>query len=316
MFRRTFSRPWFFATALFVVLLAANLLVLPSFVSSANIAGTLAVAAPLVLAAMAATPSILSGGGGIDISIGPLIGFVNVFIIGVLVGNGIDSPWLVIPAALAVGLVAGLANGVMVAYIRLQPIVATLGSYLVLLGLALVVMRQPGGSAPEWLLVFGSSIGPLPGALILVALALAGWAVLRRLPYYRSLIGVGSDERAAFTAGVNVARVRLVAYGIGGLVAAFAGIALTALVRSGDPNLGASYTVVAIAAVVLGGTAVTGGVGGMVGSIIAAVDILLIQQLLSATRVPSFWIQVAYGAILLVALAVNAGIRSAGKGLR
>jgi len=95
-----------------------------------------------------------------------------------------------------------------------------------------------------------------------------------------------------------------------------AGIALTALVRSGDPNLGASYTVVAIAAVVLGGTAVTGGVGGMVGSIIAAVDILLIQQLLSATRVPSFWIQVAYGAILLVALAVNAGIRSAGKGLR
>lgn len=312
-FRAAFALPWFFAAALFGILLAANLAILPSFLAPVNIAGTLAVAAPLVLAAIAATPSILSGGGGIDISGGPLMGFINVFIIGVLVANGFDSPVVVVPVVLVIGIVVGGVNGVLVSYVRLQPIVATLGMYLVLVGLALVVMGQPGGRSPEWMAQFAGSYGPVPGALVLVAAAIIVWLIVRRLPFHRALLGTGSDDRAAFTAGVNIDLVRVCAYALGGLFAALAGIALTALVRSGDPTLGASFTLVAIAAAVLGGTSVAGGVGGIAGSIIAALDIYLIQQLLSATRVPSFWIQVVYGSILLIALGVNTGIRTLGR---
>jgi len=312
----TLARPWTFSVLLFVVLLICNLIVLPAFLAASNLAATLAVGAPWVLAAMAATPSILSGGGGIDISIGPLIGFVNVFIIGVLVAHGLANPAIVIPVVIAIGIFVGAVNGILVAYIRVQPIVATLGMYLLLVGLALVVLPQPGGTAPTWLIHLAGSFGPVPGSLLLIVPAIGMWIAIRKLPFHRALLGTGSDDRAAFTAGVNTELVRVCAYALGGFFAALAGIALTALVQSGDPTLGAPFTLVAISAAVLGGTSVAGGVGGMAGSIVAALDIYLIQELLSAAHVPSSWIQVMYGAILLISLAINSAIRTFGRKTR
>lgn len=311
--KATFARPWMFSALLFVVLLVCNLLVLPGFLAASNFAATLAVGTPWVLAAMAATPSILSGGGGIDISIGPLIGFVNVFIIGVLVANGLGNPAIVIPVVIILGVAVGTVNGILVAYVRLQPIVATLGMYLLLVGLALVVLPQPGGTAPAWMVGLAGSLGPVPGALVLIVPTVGVWIAIYRSPFHRALLGTGSDDRAAFTAGVNTQLVRVCAYALGGFFAAMAGIALTALVQSGDPTLGSSFTLVAISAAVLGGTSVAGGVGGIAGSIIAALDIYLIQELLSATHVPSSWIQVVYGAILLISLAINSVIRTLGR---
>jgi ribose transport system permease protein len=96
---------------------------------------------------------------------------------------------------------------------------------------------------------------------------------------------------------------------IGGIFAAVAGLALTALIESGDPNIGPTYTLVAIAAVALGGTSLAGGRGGIIGSIFGALSIYLIQNLLSAVHVSALWLQVAYGAILVFAVVVNAEIR-------
>lgn len=304
------ARAYSFAAMLFAAMLIANLITIPQFVSPGNIAGTLAVAAPFVLAAIASTPAILSGGGGIDISIGPLLGFANVLFIDQLLPNGLGGPAPAIAITLALSAFVGAVNGFLVVVVRLQPIVATLGSYLVLAGLALRLMPQPAGQAPSWIIRFNGSFGPIPGALILFAIPVVLWLLMQRTAYYRALIAVGGSERTAFSAGVNVMLVRGLAYVIGGFFAGFASLALTALVQSGDPTLGPQYTLVAIAAVALGGTSLAGGRGGIAGSILAALSIFLIQNFLSSIDVSSFWNQVVYGGILIVALVVNAEART------
>jgi ribose transport system permease protein len=297
-----------FSIVLFLVLFLVNFGTLPSFVSAANLPSTLADAAPLVLAAMATTPAILSGGGGIDVSIGPLMGLVNAVLVAKLVPAGVGTPEVAVPVMLAIGLSVGLVNGLVVSVLRVQPIVATLASYLVLTGITLTILPQPSGTAPSWINTLGASIGPVPGSLIIVVVPVAAWTIIWRGPFRVALLGVGGDERAAFTAGVNVTAVRIIAYGIGGLLAAIAGIALTALVGSGDPTLGPQYTLIAIAAAAFGGTSLAGGRGGMTGSVFAALDIYLIQSLLSALKVPSFWLQIVYGGILVVSLIANFGL--------
>lgn len=304
------KQPAAFATVLFAALLVANLIANAEFVAPHNIAGTLAIAAPFVLAALASTPPILSGGGGIDLSVGPLLGFANVLLIGWMLPHNLAAPETAIPLLVVLGAVVGLINGVLVAVVRLQPIVATLGTYLVLGGLALEIMPQPIGEAPTWIVRFGGSIAGVPGAVILVAIPVIAWLLLRRTAYAGSLYAVGGDERAAFSAGIDVTLVRIGAYVISGVFAVIAGLALTALIQSGDPTLGAQYTLVAIAAVALGGTSLAGGRGGIAGSILGALTIFLIQNLLSALYVSALWLQVVYGAILVVALIANAQART------
>jgi ribose transport system permease protein len=254
---------------------------------------------------MAATPPILAGGGGIDVSVGPLMGFVNAIVFTRLIPLGLSDPWAAVPLLLGVGALVGAVNGLLVVVVRLQAIVATLGTYLVLVGLTLQELPQPGGGAPGWMDALAGSLGPVPGAVVLVALPALGWWWLRRTALYRALMAVGGDDRAAFSAGVNVGLVRFSAYVMSGLLAALAGIALTALVGSGDPTLGPPYTLVAIAAAALGGTSLAGGRGGLAGSILAALVIYLIQNLLPAIHASGFWLQIAYGGILLVALVLN-----------
>lgn len=205
-----------FAAMLFAVLLGANLIAIPQFVSPANVAGTLAVAAPFVIAAIAATPAILVGGGGIDLSIGPLLGLTNVVLVALLAPRGLDSPLEALPLLLALGTGVGLVNGLLVAVVRLQPIVATLGMYLVLTGLSLEILPQPGGQAPAWIAQFGGNVARVPGAIILVGSPVALWVLLRRTAFYQALMAVGGDDRAAFSAGVNIVVVRLGVYALGG----------------------------------------------------------------------------------------------------
>jgi ribose transport system permease protein len=302
-----------FAIVLFCVLLLINLAKLPSFLSASNIPSTLANAAPFVLAAMAATPAMLSGGGGVDVSVGPLMGLINAFLIVTLASNGLAGAVAAIPILLAVGLGVGLINGLLVTVVRLQPIVATLSSYLVLTGVTLIILPQPAGTAPGWVNDLGGSMGGIPGAVVIVAVPVVAWALLWRTQFRVSLLAVGGDDRTAFTAGTNVLVIRTMAYALGGLLAAVAGIALTALVGSGDPTLGPQYTLTAIAAAAFGGTSLAGGRGGMTGSIFAAVDIYLVQNALSAFRVSSYWLQVVYGAILVGALIANFGVQRLGR---
>lgn len=291
------------ATAL--ALLIVNVLLDPSFLDSSNWPSILAVAMPFVLIAMAAAPAIVSGGGGIDLSIGPLAGFVNAVLVGALFPAGIATPVLVILATLAVGAAVGATNGLLVAWVRVPPIIATLGTYLVLTGATLEVLPMAGGRAPDWMVALGGGFGGFPMPLLILAAVAVLWLPLRQSAFGRNMLATGGDQRTAFTSGINVTAVRILVYVAGGTIAAITGFAFTVSLGSGDPTAAAPYTLIGIAGAVLGGVSLAGGRGGLLGAAAGGAVLFLVQNLLSLAHVSAFYAQFAYGLILVLALAVN-----------
>jgi ribose transport system permease protein len=304
------ARPSAFALLLTLALLVANAIARHSFLTPGNWPALIGTLAPFVLVALASTPPILGGGGGIDISVGPLTALVNCLFVQVLVPHGVSSPGAAIPILLLLGVAVGTVNGLLVVVIRLQPVIATLAMFFVLSGVALDIAPNPVTlPAGNWTVRLATSIGGVPGGLITMAAAAAIWLVLRRTAYVRTLYAVGSDDVAVFSAGVNVNLVRVGAYMLTGVFGAIAGIALTAVIQISEPSLTTTYTLIALAAVSLGGTSFRGGRGGLVGSFLGACSIFLLQELLSATGASTNYVQMVYGA-LLIAGVVIAGLLS------
>jgi ribose transport system permease protein len=299
------TRPYGLAVALALALLVANIAARPSFAAWGSWPANLANFAPFALAAIASTPAILSGGGNLDISIGPLLNFVTIFIVAVLLGHDVTSPWVIVGAALGLGALVGAINGVMVAVLRYQAVLATLCTLFVLQGIGLKIASEPvAGSAP-WLGHLAGKIGPVPGALILIAVPLVVWGALRRTAYIRALFATGGDDVAAYSAGVDVTAVRIAAFTLGGLIAGVGGIALAAATQTADAGQSVQYTLPAIAAVAIGGTSLLGGRGSLTGSIAGAAIMFQIQTLLDSLNVANTWLSLFYGALLLAAVVLS-----------
>jgi ribose transport system permease protein len=306
------SRPYAFALALFVLLLIANIAAQPSFASPSNWPETLAIFAPFAIAALASTPAIMSGGGGIDISIGPLMTVINMVIVADLLPHGLGSPWVVVPFCLVTGAAIGAVNGTLVTVLRFQPVVATLCMNFILTGLA---TQLEGSTTPQgstwWTNDLSSSFGRVPGGLISIAVVLAVWYAASRTAYTRNLYATGGDDATAFSAGVDVTKVRIGAYTIGGLFAGVGGLALMAVLKEGEAGDATMYTLVALAAVALGGTTFTGKRGSLVGTLCGAACMYLITNVLSAASVPDTWTDAIYGCLLLAAVIISAGLANA-----
>jgi ribose transport system permease protein len=303
-------RPSAFAVALLVVLVVTNLIVRPDFLGPGQISPTLGTLAPFAIAGMASTPAFLSGRGGIDLSIAPLMGFTNILLVTKLFGTVLGGPEFAVPILLAIGAAVGAINGLMIARLRIPPVIATLGTYFVLSGLDLHLVPNPVTAGPNWTNHLAGSIGPVPGALLTVGAPLLLWFALRRSPYVDALLSVGDHDATAFSAGMNVDAVRISAYALGGMVAGIGGIALTGLVRSADAQVFTDYILVALAAVALGGTNLAGGRGGMLLSAIGAASIFLLSNLLTNLHASAYFIQVAYGGVLFIAVLLGARLIS------
>ncbi|TKA10520.1 ABC transporter permease [Actinacidiphila oryziradicis] len=301
------KRPYAFAGLLTLTLFLVDVAVQPAFAAFSNWATVLASFAPLAVAAMASTPAILSGGGGIDISIGPALTLVNIVIVADLLPHGLSSPMVVIPICLAIGTAIGAVNGFMVAVLRFQPVVATLCANIIISGLATQLQGDsvPAGST-GWTKDLAGSFGPVPGAVLTIGAPLLIWLLLARTPFIKALYAVGGDDATAFSAGVNVPMVRIAAYALGGLFAAIAGIALMSLINEGSASMATQYTLLAIASVALGGTALSGGRGSLLGSLLGAGSIYLIDNLLNEVHVSTLWSTAIYGAMLVFAVVVGA----------
>jgi ribose transport system permease protein len=229
------------------------------------------------------------------------MGLINVMIVQwLIISQGWSSPLIIIPFAIAAGLLSGALNGFLAAFLRVQPIVATLGTFLIYSGLSLAILPSPAGSVPSWLRALSGSWSFLP-----VAVAVLAWLAVKRTPYYEMLMSTGSDDRAAFTSGVNVPLVRLLAFVLAGFFASLGALSLTALIGSGDPAIGPTYTLIAVAAAALGGVSLAGGVGGLASAIIGAADIYLLQSMLTYFNVSTFVLQMSYGAVLILAVCLN-----------
>jgi ribose transport system permease protein len=285
-----------------VALLIANFIAQHSLLSWSAWPVTFAELATPALLAMASTPAIL--GGGIDISVAPLFTLASVVIEVMLLRHGITSAFVVIPVAVACGALIGLLNGVLVNYGRYQAVVATLCMNFILSGFALGYAPSPVSGTTRWLTALGSTWGGVPGGLILIAVPLAAWWGLGRTPFVKTLLAVGGSETTAYTAGVNVAAVRTLGYAIGGAIAGLAGVAIVAQLHQAEADAGfvTPFILLALAAVALGGTSMTGGRGSLLGALLGAAVIFLIENLLGALGLSSFWSQAVYGATLIAAV--------------
>jgi ribose transport system permease protein len=293
-----------FSLLLFVGLLIATLI---QNDGNFSIADQMAIAAPMTLAALASAPSII--GGGFDISISPLIVLLNGVFVVWLVPNGLGGA-ISVPIVLGLGLGMGLVTGLLIALLRVQPVVVTLALFFALQGFALWLVPNPVtlGEEHRWIYDLAGKVGPIPGALFTLGFPLLVWYGLRFVPYRRLLYAVGSNDATAFSAGVNVTLVRIASYGLGGLFAGVAGLALTALVHSSNAASSQQYALVAIAAVVLGGTSLAGGRGGLIGIVFAAFSIYLLQNFLFTFQINPAWLQVVYGGILIVAVVIQGAL--------
>lgn len=291
--------------SLFFALLAFAVLRSPNLITSAGIGSAIIVATPLILATYALMASVISGRGTVDLSIGPLIGFINVTLIQLHGAGYLGNPIAVFLYAMLAGALYQFLFSLIVIYVRVQPIIVSLSGYLALSGINLVILPRPGGMAPEFMAEWGYGTSIFSPILAILVLASAAWLLFTATAFYTHLRLMGSDERAAYTSGVPITTVRIGAHLISGCFAGLASICFTALISSGDPSQGTTYTLIAVTALVLGGASLAGGRGGVFGSALGAVNLYLITFCLSSFNfgaVQSFVTNLAYGTILVVSL--------------
>lgn len=255
---------------------------------------------PMALAAVAQAIVVIAG--GIDLSIGSMMALTNVVAASQMAGESDEVSIAVVIGVLLLGLVLGAVNGSLVVLTRVPDIVVTLAMSFVWAGCALLVLQAPGGSAADWLqdLANGSVLSewiPRP-ALVLVVIVALIWIPLRRSRLGLSIYAVGSNQLAAFRSGVSVGRTKVIAYMLGGLFAGFGGLALTATTGTGSPMVG-GYTLMSVAAVVLGGVSLAGGRGGVFGPIVAVLILALMQTDMTLLGVNNNLATVLQGAILI-----------------
>ena len=268
---------------------------------------------------------------GIDLSVGSLLGFAGVLVAGALTAPGLIGAVGVGGAAviatgigLAVGAAAGVANGALTAFLGINPFIVTLAMMTIARGAArLVTGGVPIGFPPmgdpafrqkvaalDALHAFGGGRLALPGsasgfpipALVMLALIALGALVLARTRFGRYVYAVGGNEEAARLSGVFVRAVKVGVYAISGACAGLAGVLLVGQLRSGGPDAGMLYELNAIAAAVIGGASLMGGVGSAWGALTGALLIGVLNNALDLLGVQAFWQEIAKGAIILLAV--------------
>jgi ribose transport system permease protein len=282
----------------------------------------------LVMVGMAQTlPALI---GGLDLSVGATMTMVNTLASYLLVGSPLQIAGGML-VCLLVGALAGFINGCVIVYGRIQPIIATLATGAVYMGIALFLRPTPGGRIDgdvSWALTndifeFAATYGfaedgeaawlqpiawlPLP-IVFLVLIVLLVWLPFRNSVTGRSLYAVGSAEGAAYMSGLRVDRAKIAAFTLAGLFAGFAGVYLTLQTSSGNADVpqAAAYTLNSIAAVVIGGTSLLGGVGGCIGSIFGALVIRSISFNFRIFAVDPLLQPLIEGVVLLAAVSIGA----------
>jgi ribose transport system permease protein len=290
---------------LLVAAMAATVAIHPDF-GSFEIQSLALGALPLALAAAAQAIVVISG--GIDLSIGSMIAVANVLSASLMQHATFGQSLALSVVVLIVGAALGLLNGLVVAFSRIPDVVATLTTGFIWAGAALLILERPGGGAPaDYLnIAAGADFGPwLPNALLVMIVAIAAiWLPVRLSRIGLLLYAAGSDPVAAFRSGVNVMRARTIAYVFSGVACAVGGMALTMTTGIGAPLAGAYYTLSSVAAVVIGGVSLTGGRGGMVGPVIAAILLTLAPMDLVFLGIDPNYGQVIQGTLIVLVVMI------------
>ena len=286
-----------------VVLFAIIACLNSSFVEPGNLKNLLRQVSINALISFGMTFVILTG--GIDLSVGSILALASALMGSFIVG-GMD-PILAIVVACLIGTVLGAVNGVIVTMGRVAPFIATLATMTVFRGLTLVYTNGnpiSGLTENQAFLDFGQGYFfgiPVPAVVMLIMFAIL-YFILTKTPLGRKIYAVGGNEKVSFIAGIKIERVKIFCYSVTGMLCGLAGAILTSRLNSAQPTAGTGYELDAIAAVVLGGTSLSGGKGRIVGTLIGALIIGTLNNGLNILNVSSFYQQVVKGIVILLAV--------------
>ncbi len=273
----------------------------PAFLTTANLINVARQVSINGILAVGVTFVLLTG--GVDLSLGSVVALA-----GVVAASFAhpDSYPVMVPVAIGIlaGTACGATNGLVVTRGGVAPFIATLGMMTVARGLALVASggKPVSNMSPEMTRMAGDFLGiPIP-VLVLAAVSLASWMILANLRLGRYLYAVGGNEMAARAAGISVGGVKLFAYTFCGALAGLAGVVLAARITTGQPNAAVAYELDAIAAAVIGGTSLSGGVGGIGGTLLGTLLMGVINNGLDLEGVSSYYQQIIKGVIIVGAV--------------
>ncbi|TCU41500.1 monosaccharide ABC transporter membrane protein (CUT2 family) [Rhizobium azibense] len=281
----------------------------PTFLTEANLTNVLRQVVVVSLLACGVTFIIILG--HIDVSLGSVLALCGVIATSVMAMTG--SVILAVAAGIAVGIFTGLINGFVITFFRIPSFIMTLAMTTVARG---GVLLYTGGSPitglGDFKIIGQGSFGPIPiSVLILVVFVIASWVLLNKTKFGRYVYAVGGNERAARASGINPDSIVVRAFIFNGILCAVAGIVLMSRINSGQPAGGVGYEFDAITAVVVGGTSLMGGTGTITGTIIGAMIIGVINNILNLLNVSSYWQQIIKGLIIAIAVILDVWTKSA-----
>ncbi|WP_030976086.1 substrate-binding domain-containing protein [Streptomyces sp. NRRL S-1824] len=301
------------ALSALVVLVVAMSLLSGDFLTTQNLLNVGVQASVTAILAFGVTFVIVSA--GIDLSVGSVAALSATVLAWMATSEGVPV-WIAVILAVATGIACGLVNGALVSYGKLPPFIATLAMLSIGRGLSLVISQGSPIPFPDSVSVLGDTLGgwlPVP-VLVMVAMGLVTAVVLGRTYIGRSMYAIGGNEEAARLSGLRVKRQKLVIYALSGLFAAVAGIVLASRLVSAQPQAAQGYELDAIAAVVIGGASLAGGVGKASGTLIGALILAVLRNGLNLLSVSAFWQQVVIGVVIALAVLLDTVRRRAGGG--
>jgi ribose transport system permease protein len=290
-----------FAALLYVIMFVIYLLNSPSAITLAGITDLLNNTIVLALASAGLTLVILTA--ELDLSSVGVIAVTNV-IVATVSTKFPGGAFISLVLVCLVGLLVGLINGWLVAFLGLQSLAATLGTMIVCQGIALLILEAPGGEVAAFIMnrLTDTVFGFMPVAGLILLLAVAGWLLFRRTRLGIGIYAVGTDAVAARLSGLNVKCTKWMVFGLAGIAYGLAGYMLGAQTGTGDPRISNSFLLYVFAAVAIGGTSLGGGRGGVIGSVVGAGILTVMQKLLFAVGVAEFYTNIFNGVIMVVAI--------------
>lgn len=278
----------------------------PGFLTAGNLLNVLRQVSINALIAFGMTFVILTG--GIDLSVGSTLALSSA-VSAMMMANGLD-PLLAVLVGLVIGALLGAVNGLVIAKGKVAPFIATLATMTIFRGITLVFLdgRPVSGLSDGGffdLMGKGYLLGiPIPAVLMMITFVIL-FIILKQTTVGRRVYAVGGNEEAAILSGIKADRIKVLVYSLTGMLSAFAGMILTSRLSSAQPTAGSAYELDAIAAVVLGGTSLSGGKGKIVGTLIGALIIGVLNNGLNLIGVSSFFQQVVKGSVILLAVLLD-----------
>jgi ribose transport system permease protein len=300
---RSLQNPSAMGFAVLVLLIIVNVALQPTLFTRDILTSNFMSFTPLIFAALAQGIIILSG--SVDLSIGAVMSFYTIIGASMMSDTNV---WLVVALGLVVSIAIGGFNGLLIGNLRLPPFISTFATSGIVLGVTILIMPVPGGYVPKFFykIYRHALFGVIPTPVVILLIGLAVWALISRTVFYRHLYAIGGDERSAFASGIRVNRIRLLAHLFAGFFVGLGGMCLLMLTAAGEYRSGTSYSLNSIAAVVIGGIAMSGGRGNIWGAIIGAFILGLLNNIIFFANIPSFYQNFFRGMIVILSLSLGA----------